>query len=261
MLRFIHITDTHIGPNKDFELYGLKPYPYLVKLIAEINSLPFEYDFILHTGDVVDDGADASYRLARELLSQLKKPIFYVVGNHDDPDAMQSVLLGQKSNEGKKDSTASIGGCQFLFLDSRGPKSPAGNLEEKQINWLKEQCTPEGPPLVIVLHHSPLLLDTHWLDLGGKSWGGKTMLLGNHEAFRAAIAPAKNRIKAVFFGHVHGTFQVVQDGILYIAGPSGFAQLENWPDQCEAILDRQPPGYNVITVTDNGMIVRNRAVL
>jgi len=261
MLRFIHITDTHIGPHKDFELYGIKPYPFLVKLVAEINALPFDFDFVLHTGDVVDDGGDASYRLAREVLSQLKAPIFYVAGNHDEPEAMRSVLLGQTLSDGKTDSTASIGGGQFLFLDSRGPKSAAGWLEEKQLAWLKEQCTTDGPPLVIVLHHSPLLLDTHWLDLGGKSWGGKTMLLGNHEEFRKTIAPAKNRIKGVFFGHVHGTFQIVQDGILYIAGPSGFAQLENWPHQAEVVLDRQPPGYNVVTVGDGSIIIRNRALI
>lgn len=260
MFRFIHITDTHIGPHRDFELYGIKPYPWLAKLVNEINALPFEYEFILHTGDVVDDGSDASYRLARELLSQLTKPVFYVVGNHDSPEAMQSVLLGRTPVAAKMDSTASIGGCQFLFLDSRGPNSPAGFLEPGQLDWLSEQCTPAGPPLVIVLHHSPLLLDTHWLDFGGKSWGGKTMLLENHKAFRAAILPAKNRIKAVFFGHVHGTFQVVQDGILYIAGASGFAQLENWPDQPEALLDRQPPGYNIVTVTEGGILIRNRAM-
>jgi len=262
MIRFIHITDTHIGPHKDYEIYGVQSYPCLVKLVDEINSLPFKPDFIVHTGDVVDDGADASYRLAREILSKLNAPIYYVAGNHDDAEAMQSVLLGKTPGGGKLDYIETIDGVQFVFLDTRGPKSisPAGELSVEQLDWLLDLCEVEGPPVVILMHHSCVPLDTPWLDHGGKSWGGKTMLLRNHDDFRSTIAFARNRIKAVHFGHVHGSFQIVRDGILYVAAPSAFAQLENWPNAEEALLDAQPPGFNIVTIDGEQFLVRNRIV-
>lgn len=260
--RIIQITDTHIGPTEDFELYGPRPYPALVKLVDELNSLPFVPDLILHTGDVVDDGAEASYRLAAPVLSRLKAPVQYVLGNHDDATWIQSILMQRPPTTDRLDTMRMLNDdVQLITLDSVGPNPPAGQLLESQISNLKSLCSADGPAIVIALHHSPLLLDTPWLDFGGKSWGGKTMLLENHEQFRAAIAPARERIRAVIFGHVHGSFTVQQDGILYVACQSGFAGLRNFPNDEEAILDvQQSPGYNIITLTDESIIVKHRTL-
>src|SRR5579859_4096157 len=94
-MRFVHITDTHIGPTPDYETIGHKSLPALQALVERINTLPFEPDFVLHTGDIVDDGDEASYRLARGVLEKLRAPIYYVLGNHDRPEPMQRVLLGK----------------------------------------------------------------------------------------------------------------------------------------------------------------------
>ena len=79
-------------------------------------------------------------------------------------------------------------------------------------------------------------------------------------ATKAVIRTGRNRIKAVHFGHVHGSFQIVRDGILYVAAPSAFAQLENWPNAEEALLDAQPPGFNIVTIDGEQFLVRNRIV-
>lgn len=39
-----------------------------------------------------------------------------------------------------------------------------------------------------------------------------------------------------------------------------FAQLENWPGAEEALLDKQPPGYNIVTIDEGQILIRNRIV-
>src|SRR5579859_7313291 len=93
-LRFLHISDTHIRADPAFTLYGHQPYAALKQLVATINALPYPFDFVLHTGDVVDDGQADSYATARSLLNQLRVPIYYLSGNHDDAKLLQRELVG-----------------------------------------------------------------------------------------------------------------------------------------------------------------------
>src|SRR5688572_30239455 len=98
LLRFVHISDTHLShdpnytiPNRELPLAmdGAKA------LVKQVNALPFTPDFVLHTGDVVydPDPSPAAYETARDLLGQIKYPIYYLTGNHDEPTLMQRVLL------------------------------------------------------------------------------------------------------------------------------------------------------------------------
>src|SRR5664279_4192267 len=102
-MRFIHITDTHIGPTPDHRVLTQLALPTLEALVDRINALPFAPDFILHTGDIVDDGSEAAYALARPLFEKLKTPIYYVLGNHDLPAAMRTALLGQAASAERYD--------------------------------------------------------------------------------------------------------------------------------------------------------------
>jgi Icc protein len=254
-MRFIHITDTHVGPTPDYTLHGNPALPILKALVDTINNLPFRPDFVLHTGDVVNDRQEASYDLAKSVLDRLKFPVYYVVGNHDQPDLMQRVLLGQTLVGDRFDYTVDIDGIRLAVFDSRGSPDPAGTLTAKQLEMLRDLCQPAGPPLIIALHHQPVWLDSTWLD---EPWtGGQSMPLDCGEAFREAIAPARDRIRGVFFGHVHRGFQVFRDGILYCSAPSALLQFESWPGQREIIPARaELPEFGVVTVTPTQTIIR-----
>jgi hypothetical protein len=116
-------------------------------------------------------------------------------------------------------------------------------------------CQPSEPPLIIALHHQPVWLDSAWLD---EEWAtGQSMPLDCSEAFREAVAPARSRIRGVFFGHVHRGFQVFQDGILYCSAPSALLQFESWPGQSEVVPARaELPEFGVVTVTPTQTIIR-----
>ena len=52
-MRFVHITDTHVGSTPDHTLHGRPTLSNLAVLVETINNLPFRPDFILHNGDIV----------------------------------------------------------------------------------------------------------------------------------------------------------------------------------------------------------------
>ncbi|MBC7782714.1 MAG: metallophosphoesterase [Burkholderiales bacterium] len=258
MLRFIHITDTHIGPTADFELYGHRPLLYLRRLVKLINDLPFEIDFVLHTGDCVDDGSAASYALFHEAMSPLRIPVKYVVGNHDDSSRLQA-LMNVAGPTRRMDYAFEVRGIKFVVLDTRGPVDPGGHVEPAQIDWLKHHCTIAGPPLVIAMHHSPIRLDTPWLDAPPPDWNGRFMFIDNADAVIDALQPARDRILGVFGGHVHGLYQSMYKNLLFVSGQSTFSGLSGWPSEGPVEPDiAQSAMFNVVSVMDNQIVVRPR---
>lgn len=262
-VRFIHITDTHIAPDPSFANYGHEPLRNLEALVDAINALAFPVDFVLHTGDVVQDRSAAAYRLARGALDRLRVPIHYVAGNHDDACLLQEVLLGRDPRCPRFDYQVTAGGVHMTVLDTRGPNDPAGTLTDDQLAALRLLCSPDGPALVIALHHPPLPLDTPWLDEGWREPAGMTatMLLDRGREFVEAIAPARRRLRGVFFGHVHRSFQVLHQGVLYASAPSAFGQLFTWPSSREPEPSpAEPAGFNVVTVMGAATVIRQHAL-
>jgi 3',5'-cyclic-AMP phosphodiesterase len=254
-MRFVHITDTHVGPTPEYSLRGRYPLPTLEILVNQINSLPFRPDFVLHTGDVVDDASDASYALVKPVLDRLKVPVYYAIGNHDRPEVLQRVLLGQSEGKAPYDYFVERDGVGLAMLDTLGPDDNFnGTLTEQQLTWIHDICTPEGPPLVIGMHHQPVWLDVPWLD---DYWAdGHWMPLDCGANFVEAISPARNRIRGVFFGHVHRAFQVYQSGILFCSAPSGISQLLSVPTLNAPVSSPDElPGFNLVSITSNQTIV------
>jgi len=262
-MRFVHISDTHIATDPGFSNYGHRPLESLAGLVDAVNALSFPLDFVLHTGDVAEDGSEEAYRRAAAELSRLRFPVRYLAGNHDDSQALQRILLGRSTPVRRLDDSFQSGGVDFLLLDSRGPRDPQGTLDDEQLAALRARCTPEGPPLVIAIHHPPVELDTPWLDRGWEEASGITppMLLDRGREFQGAVAPARHRLRGVFFGHVHRAFQVLHDGILYSSAPSTFAQILAWPSQERPqAAAAEPAGFSVVTVTEKQTIVRQHAL-
>ncbi|MBA3559542.1 MAG: metallophosphoesterase [Gemmatimonadaceae bacterium] len=255
MVRFLHISDSHIGPDPAFQTCGHNPLRELSELVRVINALPFPFDFVLHTGDVADESSEVSYKLAASVLANLKAPIHYVPGNHDCSVGMQRTLLASKEPLGRIDQFFAVGGVQFLLLDSRGAIQPGGELTQSQLEWLAAFCTADGPPLVIALHHPPITLDVPWLD--SDTAMTVPMLLSNRGAFVDTIMPARSRLRGVFFGHVHRAFQVVESGILFSSAPSIVGQLKTWPELTEPVLAaEEAPGYCLVTIDEQRTIVQ-----
>lgn len=242
MLRFVHLSDTHLSPDPAYT-YGDADYPALPgaqALVAAVNALPFTPDFILHTGDAAYHREAAAYEVVRAVMRDLTAPVYYVAGNHDDGTLLMRGLMGRDDLY----YTFEANGVQVVCLDSNGDSAtpPAGHVSDEQFDWLARVCRPDDPrPLVVAVHHNPLDVGIPWLD--------DFMGLVNGEALHTALLPLRERLRCVLHGHVHMNIEVLRDGILYASAASSWYQLHAYPGQTDTLADHgAEPGFSVVTV-------------
>lgn len=256
LLTFVHISDTHLHSDPTFTgaFTNIVPRPGVEATIRQINDLPFEIDFVLHTGDIMTDPQqEAEYELARDLLGTLRYPVYYLAGNHDRADAIQKILMGRAPEfiTPHLDYELDINGVQVLCLDSsiHQPNTHYGYLEPEQIAWVEARCSAaDSRPLVVALHHHPLPLYAPWLD---------EIVMTNGEQLHNALLKARHRLRGVFYGHIHESIVTVRDGISYYSVLSGWFQTRTWHNQIEP--QNEPlhfPGFNVVTLTEQDTFVR-----
>ena len=253
LLRFVHISDTHISADPAYTLPEADHTPMegARALVQQINSLPFTPDFVLHTGDVAFDPVLEAYQTARDILGQIRFPIYYLIGNHDHVGLLQQTMLDRAEILRPFDYEFEVKGVQIVCLDSNGPaKLPGGSLTAAQLEWLEGICqAPDTRPLVVAVHHNIL-------PIGAPFWD-EFMRMSNGEAFHRVLLAARQRLRGVFFGHVHQATETTRDGILYSSVLSSWYQLHCWPGQAKIEADRgADPGFNVVTITRNQTFIR-----
>ncbi|MBL8130958.1 MAG: metallophosphoesterase [Anaerolineae bacterium] len=252
LLRFVHITDTHLSHDPAYSVPEAPHTPLAGAraLVATLKRLPFTPDFVLHTGDVVYDPDERAYAAARDLLGQIPYPVHYLPGNHDSLTGFQRHLLGIEPRE-TCDTAFEVNGVQVVCVDSTRPaQEPRGRVSDAQLAWLAEQCRPDDPrPLVVAVHHNALKVGIPWWD--------DYMSMENGDAFHAALLPARHRLRGVFFGHVHQDTETYRDGILYASALSSWYQIHTYPGQVETINDDAAgPGFSVVTLTATTTFIR-----
>ncbi|NDJ86658.1 MAG: hypothetical protein GYB66_12290 [Chloroflexi bacterium] len=253
-LRFIHISDTHIGPDESFELYGQKPADRLRQLVRHINAeTHFVPAFILHTGDVTYDPDPDAMGLAAEILADFNYPVYYARGNHDDPDAMRKYLSGLPPGTGRVNYSFAVNGLEFIVLDSFGKVQPQGYLETGQLDWLRRQCEQStAERLVIVLHHLPAQTGNAWLDTH--------MLIENRQALFDALAPFQQRICGGFFGHVHFPATVYREGLLWSSTVAAFNEFSFPNDSMANVISRPGGGFSQVTISSDQVWVSHHTL-
>lgn len=252
---FVHISDSHIGPTAEYSRHGHRPEPCAKRAVEMINSLPITPDFVIHTGDVVTDPDTQSYRRAAEIFGQLKMPVYFVTGNHDRArDIQRHLPMGPRhilsNNLDVLSYAFEVKGYRFLVLDARGPDEidPHGVLSEAQLAVVRAEATAVGPPLTVFLHFPALPMNAIWMDA--------YMLVINGAQLHEALLPARERLRGVFYGHIHQSMQTVRDGIVYTAVPSLFSQFAAWPN--DTVVREDPdylPGFNFVHLLPDQTII------
>lgn len=253
MLTFIHISDTHV--RSDGELfYGVDPVALLRRFVAHVNAFPQRPDFVLHTGDIANDAGADAYAAAQDALSDLAVPLTLVNGNHDDRALLRKFFDAPHDPSGDPgaplDYTFEVNGERFLVLDAHtsAVPQPLGQLSEAQLARVREEATPDGPPLTVLLHYLPFKFGSPWLDAN--------MILTNGIAFHEALLPARERLRGVFFGHLHRSCQIVRDGITYVCAPSLSAGYLWRPWDETPVHDPDfPPSYSVVQYQGDQVLV------
>lgn len=254
LLRFIHISDTHLSHDPEYGLdsIGWQPRQTAEALVEQLNNLPFEPDFVLHTGDVTNEPNPAAYELARELLGRIRHPLHYLAGNHDDSEMLQRVLLQRTTIQPEWYTDFEVKGVHIVCLDSTGPaEPPGGSVSDDQLAWLATICNAnDDRPLVVAVHHNILPVGVPVLD--------EDIRLENGEALHQTLLPARHRLRGVFYGHIHQQSQTLRDGILYNSVPACWYQFQSWPLPAPMTRDlAAQPGFNIVTITPDQTHIRS----
>ena len=259
MLEVIHLSDTHFGPDRSLTIRGANACDRAEALVAAINALPFTPDFIIHTGDVANDPDPDAYALAAEVLSQLKAPVYYATGNHDDVPMMRAALafgeLELLVPESEDRLCYRIGGrggegVEFFVMDGKVPpaEGPHGHLSDTQIGAVLDRIT-GTKPVAVFLHYPLTPIGSKWID--------EHLLVDNGTAFQAALSEkAGKQLRGIFSGHLHRGLSLYRDGVLQSGVSSPACEFTASPADasCDFLPGGPIPFHHVTFGADETMV-------
>jgi Icc protein len=232
-LRFVQLTDTHFGQHNHLELTA--------QLIEQINHLPMNIDFAIHTGDIMNDSILNETALAKALnvMSKLRMPVYYVPGNHDI--LPQNQLITRAAYEKNFFPMIGINPCPGLAVITLYTEPLARGFDLSGFDPLSELdkalTSLHGKP-TILCHHTPCMQNFYlnqehpgWPDQQKKKW---INLLNQH------------KVLAVLAGHFHRDEMYWLDKVpLHIAPP------------VSKLWERQP-AYRIFTFENGRLIYRTQ---
>lgn len=265
-LYVLQISDTHLCDSPDAEIApGVSPWPRVRALIARIrewiekDQVPI--DWIIHTGDLVHRGHlatshETSTRLGLELFQSIPKPIGWVVGNHDHRPAIRKWVGNRPghalTNEPDRWCYHWVDkGERIVVLDARGPLDldPQGELSQEQLDKFSSLLATTSEPVSVFMHYPPIPLGCDWID--------RTMLVRNGAMLHEILKTHRERIRGVFFGHIHRPMSVLQDGILYAACGSSTMHFPTWPNASSALTTNDKVAFaQLIEIGPQGVRVK-----
>lgn len=215
VLEIIHISDTHYGPTREYRLAGGNTWDRSQALIDAIVGLSFVPDLIVHTGDVVTDPHEDSYRHAAEALAALPAPVYYVTGNHDDSAMMNAalafgprrLLLPHRPDCQAYQILGAAEACEFLTVDAKVPaeEGPHGAIDEEQKEAVLAAIS-GTKPVAIFVHFPVFEVGAPWMD-------AHLLLRDGSEFARKVASAARGHLRGIFAGHLHRGIQLYREGI------------------------------------------------
>jgi 3',5'-cyclic AMP phosphodiesterase CpdA len=203
---FLQISDTHIGFDKAANPHARET---AIEAVEKIKALPHQPDLILHTGDITHLSTDAQFDDAKQILSGLSAPVFYVPGEHDFLDEGQGKAFLAHHGKGTKGSgwySFDHDGVHFVALNNVANLKPGGmaHIGDEQLAWLKRDLAglPASTPIV-VLGHIPL-----WTVY--EQWGW-----GTDDSAQALALLKRFGSVTVLNGHIHQILHKVEGNVTF----------------------------------------------
>lgn len=192
-------------------------------------------NFLLHVGDVVDDGFAKNQWVDDFLtpVSQLTAHVatFPVLGNHERNSHWYYDYFSLPDPEHRY--TFHYGNAQFFMIDSNKDCSPGS----EQYRWLDEQLAASTATWKIAAHHHPCFSSDE--NDYGDHWRGREdpseYTWGDTNARELVALYEKHGVDVVFSGHIHSyerTWPILQmsvnpaNGVRYIISGGGGGGLE-----------------------------------
>ena len=240
-VRLLQITDTHLFANKEDTLLSVNTFNSYQQVLDAIVAQSIDYDLIVATGDLVQDGTEQGYRYFCDGIQRLGNPCVWLPGNHDFQPVM-SDIIGQS---GLCEAKEVLCGDHWyvILLDSQVFGSPHGELSEYQLAWLDASLRKyQDRHTLVLLHHHPVDSGCAWLD--------QHRLRNSHEF----LAVLKQHPQAELFlcGHIHQSLDLDWEGRRVLTSPSTCVQFKPYCTNFE--LDTLPPGWRYIDLHADGRV-------
>lgn len=181
-----------------------------IRRLATLDPAP---DLVLLTGDITEHAAPEEYRLARQLMAEIRQPILAIPGNHDEREAFRAAFadMGYLPATGPLHFARKHGPLRIIGLDISVPGQHHGDFNDATAAWLEATLAADPDrPTLIMLHQPPIETGIGFID---------TYRCFNGERLAAIVAryPAVERILC---GHVHRHMSLRFGGTLLQIAPS-----------------------------------------
>jgi len=247
-VRILHISDFHLPDERGQILYGLDPYACVQAAVAAVGRVFPVPDLAVVGGDMLNAGESGDYGTLNDVLVPLSMPIHYVLGNHDCLDVFNESSLSLRGAESPGYYSCDCHGCHLVMLYTAGTGHGYGEMDDEQLAWLEKDLVGSSDrPVLIFAHHPPVDVGVAWLD---------RIKLHNADAFWRVVEPHAVHILGVFVAHLHLQATWVHRGVFVASCPSVCWQFSGNADAAKAELSDEPPGFNVIDVSDEQVVVR-----
>ncbi|GCE45438.1 Icc protein [Thermosporothrix hazakensis] len=254
---FIQITDHHLGETEASLLDGYATahaFRKVMRHIAEHTAV--HVDFLVSTGDLVDDPSEVSYRNLCQMLELQpaqqapgpalvsieglqRFPMYFLPGNHDDRENFFRHLFPGTPPVPHMNARFEHKGVQFLCLDW-GPRGKA--VPHQDTLEFLAQSLQHSMPTILLMHHHILPVGSRWID---------SYLPDDFRAFWKLLDG--HQILGIFYGHTHVTSEKLVANIPVYGLRSTAMQftLTDPPVPCA-----QPLQYRLVTVQDGFLTTR-----
>lgn len=247
-LKFVHLTDPHLL-SPGCALHGSDPSWRLRRAVTSINNEHSDAAFVVVTGDLTDRGELAAYAALAECLAPLKMSVHLAVGNHDERAAFSTTFPATPTTpEGFVQYAFDAGGVRHIVLDSLETGVGYGVFCERRAAWLVAELTQSASsPVMLYIHHPPCPVGMAAMD---------RIALRDTRPLREALLPHRERIRHLFFGHLHrpvaGSWLGIPMSTVRGTNHQVALQLGNTP---KAIGSHEPPQYAVVLTEDESTVV------
>ena len=255
---FVQITDHHLLAAEDGLIRGFSP-AYAFRAVARhiAAAVGDQIDFIVSTGDLVNNGSQAEYQAASRLLGLAaspaaapgpllvtleglrEKPFYCLPGNHDDRDYFFRALFGEAQARPLLNASFVHDGVQFVCLDV-GPQVKA-SLHPETLDFLA-QALQTDMPSVVLIHHAVVPVGARWMD---------QFLADDMGPFWNALDGHK--VLGILCGHLHTTYEQLVNNVPVLGLRSTVFQFAL---QDEPMICLLPPQYRLVTVHQGVMTTR-----
>ncbi len=167
--------------------------------------------FVLHTGDLIENGTDEEFIAARAVAERVGLPVHVAIGNHDYPDDFSRAPFERYVHA--PNTVVEYGGIRFVILDNADRKI---GFSETTLSWLEDELSAHASSPHVLVYHRPF--DLPFSALTGDD--ETPVSRASNERFLSLLPLA--RIDMIFNGHVHAYVPYTLNGIrAYVTGGGG----------------------------------------